>query len=158
MMASKRETKEDTMTDTATVQTTTPEGRTAPVLKKLTPNLMVEDIDATLPFYTDVLGFTVVTTVPEQSPLAWAMLQRDDVIVMLQSRESLAAEIPSLRKEPINRSMTFYTEVTDVEGLLASVRDRAEIVQDLHTTFYGAKEFSIRDPNGYIFAFAENVE
>jgi hypothetical protein len=32
---------------------------------------------------------------------------------------------------------------------------KAIFVQDLHTTFYGAREFAIQDCNGYVLAFAE---
>ena len=35
-------------------------------LKKLTPNLMVEDANETMNFYQDVLGFTLMTSVPEK--------------------------------------------------------------------------------------------
>ena len=60
------------------------------MLKKLTPNLMVEDVEQTLRFYGEVLGFEVITTVPEQPPFGFAIVRRDEVELMFQSRPSLS--------------------------------------------------------------------
>jgi catechol 2,3-dioxygenase-like lactoylglutathione lyase family enzyme len=38
-------------------------------LKKLTPNLMVEDVNRTVAFYQEVLGFELLTSVPEEGQL-----------------------------------------------------------------------------------------
>jgi uncharacterized glyoxalase superfamily protein PhnB len=126
------------------------------MLKKLTPNLMVEDVDRTIAFYRDVLGFELLVTVPpEQGPFGWAMMRRDSVEIMFQSRSSLGEEIPALLDAPIGASVTFYTEVSGLDDLYQQVKGRAEIVQDLHETFYGSREFSFRDLNGYILFFSE---
>src|SRR5262249_2750121 len=51
----------------------------------VTPNLVVSNLDRSLTFYRDVLGFSLVTTVPEQPPFVFAWLQRDTVSVFLNS-------------------------------------------------------------------------
>jgi hypothetical protein len=38
------------------------------------------------------------------------------------------------------------------------VRADILIVQDMHTTFYGSREFAIKDCNAYILAFSEQKE
>ena len=48
-----------------------------------------------------------------------------------------------------------YIDVEDVKSLFESVKDKVEIVQDMHTTFYGSREFAIKDCSGYILAFSE---
>ena len=48
-------------------------------LKKMTPNLMVEDVNSTLAFYKDVLNFELLATVPETGQFNWAMMRRDNV-------------------------------------------------------------------------------
>jgi len=50
-------------------------------LKKLTPNLMVEDVNRTTAFYRDVLGFELLATQPESGQFDWAMMKRNDVEV-----------------------------------------------------------------------------
>ena len=127
------------------------------MLKQLIPNLMTENVDRTIAFYTQTLGFTLKDKYPEQGAAAWAELKRDGVTVMFQSRQSLAAEIPALQDAPIGTSQTFYTVVEDIGTLHAELEGKVEIVQEMHTTFYGIKEFSFKDCNGYIFAYAEPV-
>ena len=125
------------------------------MLKKLTPNLMVEDVQQTLAFYTEVLGFTVLTTVPEHPPLGFAIVQRDQVTLMFQSRPSLSENVPALTGSPIGASQTFYIEVEGVLDLYEALHGKVEIVVDLHKTFYGTQEFYFRDCNGYILSFSE---
>ncbi len=55
----------------------------------VTPNLLVTDIDRSTAFYRDVLGFSVVTTVPEAAPFVFVWLQRGGVNVFLNSRETV---------------------------------------------------------------------
>ena len=125
------------------------------MLKKLTPNLMVEDVARTLEFYRETLGFEVQTTVPEQAPFDFAIVQRDGVELMFQSRSSLSENVPALAGAPIGASQTFYIEVDGVQDLYQALRDKVEIVVDFHTTFYGTREFYFRDINGYVLSFSE---
>ena len=125
------------------------------MLKKLTPNLMVEDVNVTIDFYRDVLGFAVAATVPESGPLDWAMMQRDDVTLMFQARRSLTEEYAPLAGLPVGGSLTFYTEVAGVQELYDALKDQVEIVLDMHDTFYGTREFAFKDRNGYILTFSE---
>lgn len=127
------------------------------MLKKLTPNLMVEDVAQTLSFYRETLGFAVLTTLPEQEPFDFAIVQRDGVELMFQSRASLSENVPALTDSPIGASQTFYIEVEGVRDLYEALREKVEIVVDFHTTFYGTQEFYFRDPNGYILSFSETA-
>jgi quercetin dioxygenase-like cupin family protein len=70
------------------------------MLKKLTPNLMVEDVRQTLAFYQDILGFEVVMTLPEKAPFAFAIVRRGGVELMFQSRQSLSENVPALTGSP----------------------------------------------------------
>ena len=124
------------------------------MLKKLTPNLMVEDVARTLAFYRETLGFELLTTVPDQAPFDFAMVKRDGVELMFQSRASLSENVPALIGSPIGASQTFYIEATNVHELYDSLREKVEIVVDLHSTFYGTQEFYFRDLNGYILSFS----
>jgi len=125
------------------------------MLKKLTPNVMVEDVEKTIVFYRDVLGFETLTTVPGDNETAFAIMQRDNVEVMFQSRKSLSENVPALTGASIGASQTFYIEVSGVDSLYRQVQGKAEIVVDMHDTFYGTREFYFRDVNGYILSFSE---
>ena len=122
--------------------------------KQLTPNLMVEDVNQTIDYYQSVLGFELITTVPDSGQFDWAMMKRDEVTLMFQARTSLGGEIPVLQEHAIGGSLTFYIDVTEVKAWYETLKDKANLVQPFHTTFYGRDEFAISDGNGYILAFA----
>jgi uncharacterized glyoxalase superfamily protein PhnB len=126
----------------------------------VTPNLVVSDLDRSLAFYRDVLGFTVFTTVPEQTspgagePLAFAWMQRDTVNVFLNN------EAASKMKASAGSGMLFITlEAADIasgiDALFAAVKDRAPVKMPLTDQFYGMREFTITDPDGYVVIFAQ---
>ena len=128
------------------------------MLKKLTPNLMVEDVSRTLAFYQDILGFEAVMTLPETAPFDFAIVQRDGVELMFQSRQSLSENVPALADSVIGASQTLYIEISGLTDLYEQLRDKVEIVAHLHTTFYSTREVYFRDINGYILSFSEAVQ
>lgn len=133
-----------------------------------TPDLMVEDVNRTVAFYLEVLGFAFVLGVPEGTTdtvvawpapgrLAFAMVQSGQARLMFQSRASLAAELPRLGGARIGGSVVLYLECDDLEALYARVSERAPFIKAPHTTFYGARECSIEDINGYVLTFAQRA-
>lgn len=130
-------------------------------LTDVTPNLIVADIDSSTAFYRDVLGFSVVTTVPDAAPFAFVWLKRDDVSVFLNSREGV--EPADLAARPVGGTNTLFITVEaaspaeGVDAMFAAVDGRARIVMPLKTQFYGMREFGLEDPDGYIVFFAQRV-
>ena len=51
----------------------------------LTPNLIVADVERSIAFYRDVLGFTVEQTVPDVSPFVFAIVRSGPVEVYLNA-------------------------------------------------------------------------
>lgn len=125
-------------------------------LQKLTPNIMVEDVNRTVQFYQEVLGFELLASVPEEGQFDWAQVQRGGVQLMFESRSSLGGDIPYLKETPIGATLSLYIEMSGVDDLYTQLKERVTVAQDLHTTSYGAKVFVMLDCNGYILAFAEN--
>lgn len=123
-------------------------------MKQLTPNLMVDNVQETLRFYREVLGFSVVMTVPDEGAPVWAMVACGEVRLMFQDRASIVAEYPKLDRSTLGGALTFYIKVDDVTELYARVKDRATILRPLHRTFYDADEFALEDCNGFILTFA----
>jgi len=136
--------------------------------KKLTTNMMVEDVNRTVDFYSNVLGFQFVMGVPEDSQeivtamqkdqaLGFAIVKCENVEMMFQAKKSLALEIPEFSGMKIGGSLTFYIEVENVKGLYEELRDKVTIIKDMQATFYGKREFYIRDFNGYVLTLAGDV-
>ena len=126
-------------------------------LRKLTPNLMVEDVNKTVDFYKNMLGFDVLATVPETGQLNWAMLKQGDVEMQFQTRASLSEEIPAFKDRAIGGTLTLYIDVEDVTALHNALKDKVAIVQAMHTTFYGTQEFAIEDCNGFVLSFSQGA-
>jgi lactoylglutathione lyase len=127
--------------------------------KTLTPNLMVEDVSAAIAFYRDTLGFAVTGTMPAEGEgaLVWASISAGDVSLMFQARHSLEEELPQLTGQPISASQTLYFGVEDADALYEDIRSNAHIIKEPQTTFYGAREFYIQDPSGYILGFSSSA-
>lgn len=121
---------------------------------QLTPNLMVEDVTSTVDWYERRLGFEQTSELGDQDDLEWAQVERDDVAVMFQRRDSIVSEVPAFADAPVGGSFTLYLRVDDVESLAAGLDD-VERVLDLRTSEYGMREFAVEDPNGYVLWFGE---
>jgi len=137
-------------------------------MKTLTPNLAVKNIKETISFYRDILGFELMMAVPEDQSgfgveideskhYIWAMMQNGGVKLMLQEKENLKEDIGDFFDD-IGASVSLYIEVDDVDALYKKLSEKVEIVKDIETTWYGMREFYIKDCNGYILAFALQVE
>lgn len=126
-------------------------------LKQLTPNLMVEDVNETVDFYKNILGFELVISVPQEGIFNWAMVKNGEVSLMFQEKDNIIAEYPVLMGKPLGGGLTLYIKVTDVQSLYNKIKMQAHIILDLHKTFYGAEEFAIQDSNGFVLTFAGDV-
>ena len=135
-------------------------------LKKLAPNFAVPDIEKTVAFYRDVLGFKLEMAVPEdksgveqelteKKKYIYAMVSRDGVEVMFQRTDSIGEDVPPLKGVPIGASVSFYIEVENINALYQEIKPKAEVVKELETVWYGMQEFYVKDCNGYILGFAE---
>ena len=61
-------------------------------LKRLMPNLMVKDVAKTVDFYTNILGFTVLTTVPENEPFVFAIVNANNINISFQEEKNIKEE------------------------------------------------------------------
>lgn len=126
------------------------------MFKSLTPNIIVTDVNATVKWYEENLNFKFANQDDTlDKPLEWAMVQAGEVTLFFQQKESLVKEIPALIDQSIGASMTLYIKVENVQELFDSIKGKVEIVLEMKETFYGAKEFGIKDLNGYILVFSE---
>jgi catechol 2,3-dioxygenase-like lactoylglutathione lyase family enzyme len=122
-------------------------------MKKLTPNLIVDSIEASLPFWVDRLGFTRQSEVPEGDRLGFVILTRGPVELMLQSRASVQKDVAPLADGPYRSAL--YLEVDDLAPIRAALAGWPLVVPE-RTTIYGARELIVRDPAGNAVSFASH--
>lgn len=123
-------------------------------LESLAPNLIVNDVNKAVDFYTQRLGFILVMSKPEKGPYEWAMVTKDGVTIMFQTFNSLKDAIQGLEM-PSGSFGTLFIRVTGIEAYYRGLKDKVRVVSELTLTPYAMHEFTIQDPNGYYLTFAE---
>ena len=126
--------------------------------QSLSPNLIVADVNRSVEFYEGMLGFVKLASVPETGRFDWAMVGRGPVVVMFQTAASMRHDLPSLDLSGAGTTATFYIKVKGLDELLKTIRGKVDLVVPLRKTFYGANEFAIKDPDGYVLMFAEDAQ
>ena len=126
-----------------------------PHFKKLTPNLLVSNVERSLAFYVDTLGFERGMTVPAASPFVFASVTSEPVEIFLNDAATAVKEYPSFGGKPIGATGTLYIEVEGVDALHDRLKSTVKIVMPIATQFYGMREFAIEDPDGYVLTFGE---
>jgi uncharacterized glyoxalase superfamily protein PhnB len=128
-----------------------------PTLKSLTPVLIVDRVEPCLDFWVDRLGFVVVNEVPgNDESLVFAILQKDGIEIMYQTKASVAAENPAQKDELTGHSTGLFITVPSIAALDANEHAMAgaPLVKSRHQTFYGSTEFYVREPGGNVVGFA----
>ncbi|HEV2688890.1 MAG TPA: VOC family protein [Bryobacteraceae bacterium] len=121
-------------------------------VKKITANLYADEIEPSIRFWQR-LGFEKTMEVPAGNKLAFALLKKGNLELMYGTYASLEQD-PEVAKAFRKGTTYLYTEVENLEDALAAVTG-AELVKPIHKTFYGSKEFSVKDPAGHIITFAQ---
>lgn len=120
---------------------------------------MVKDVDKTVSFYNDVLGFELEQSVPgDNERLQWAMMGREGARIMFQEARNLQEEYGMFGDREIGGTLILFATMENLDEYYEEIKHGANIVKEPYTTFYGMKEFVIRDIDGYILTFAEETE
>ena len=125
--------------------------------KKLTPNLLVANVERSLAFYVDRLGFERGLTVPDQSPFVFASVTSGAVEIFFNDAATAIKEYAGFAGKALGATGTMYIEVEGVDALHDRVKSVVKIVIPILTQFYGMREFSFEDPDGYVITLAERV-
>ncbi len=122
-------------------------------IKKLTPNLYTDNVAACATFWTDRLHFEKIVEVPEEGGTAFAALKKGDIEVMYGSYASLERE--PLAAGAFQKGTGFlFVEVDNLDEVLAAMNGVPRVME-VHETFYGATEFTVKDPAGHLITFAQ---
>lgn len=126
-------------------------------MKQIVPHLFVNSVTENIEFYKNVLGFEPIYIQTENNESNFAILKNKNVQVMVGANEILLRFAPEFKERPLVNSSILYFEMDEVKGYYEKVKDNADIIRELHNTWYNTKEFWIKDCNGYLLAFYENI-
>ena len=110
--------------------------------------MYTEDLDATIAFYSDILGFICVE---KNDDWGWASLNLNDVWIML------ARPNEHTPYDKIGFTGSFYFTTDDVEAMWQKLKDKARVCYDIETFPWGMREFAIRTPDGHRMTFGSTA-
>ena len=115
-------------------------------VRRIAPKVVTGDMEGTVAFYCEVLGFTPELKTPEYSVLA-----RDGQAIHFGTAAS--AEISKI----VGEHTEMYMEVRGIKALWEHVKQYKNRyrIRDLFEREYGMTEFHIQDPNGFIVFVGE---
>ena len=126
-------------------------------VKRITPVLLVKEIEPLVPFWVERLGFAKTIEVPEGNKLGFVTFQKGPAEVMYQTYSSVEKDAPPSMSAEARKGPTYlYMEVDSLDAVLAAMKD-VKIVKPVRTAFYGMREFSVQDPGGHFITFAQPV-
>jgi catechol 2,3-dioxygenase-like lactoylglutathione lyase family enzyme len=112
--------------------------------------LEVADVERAAAFWRDRLGFTPGPFYGD--PPAFCIVGRDGVDIALDRSAEQG-------RQPLNQYWAVYIYVDDVEAIAAEMRDRGvEIIRGPETAEYGCREIDVRDPDGHIVCFGQDLD
>ncbi len=119
-------------------------------VEQLWPLFVVRDISASLAFYRDVLGFTLLGTAESNGSTYWCRLQRGGACLMLQQLSSDSEFVPSRD--------AFYFICDDADLMYAELRGRGLELESPSVAFYGMKQVTVPEPDGREIVFESPTE
>jgi uncharacterized glyoxalase superfamily protein PhnB len=141
----------------ATLQANQIEEKKPMNVKKITPVLLVNEIEPVLPFWIDRLGFAKTIEVPDGNKLAFVAFQKGTVEVMYQTYASVEHDAPPAMAAGARKGPTYlYLEVDNLDAILAAMKDVQKVMPE-RTAFYGMREFAVQDPAGHFITFAQST-
>ena len=124
----------------------------------LTPNLIVSDVERSVAFYRDILGFTLEQTVPDASPWVFAIVRSGPVEVYLNAPGPATEEYAVFKGRAIGGTLTLFIRMSHIRAAYETLKTRVPVVMPLEKKWYGPTEFACTDPDGYVITFAELEE
>ena len=119
-------------------------------LRSLIPVLDVRDVEASIVFYCDILGFTVQDKVEWAGKTEWALLRSEQVQLML-----CAGQEGDIEDHPRYSEGVFFLYHENPESLLVYLDSRGvDGEPDLLQPTQRGRDFYLRDPDGYVLWFS----
>lgn len=139
--------------------------------KGMAVGLTCKDMQKSIAFYRDKLGFHMKESWPDEKTPMWCNMVLDGQSVMLGAAmdpamvgemcgdDAVAAKIhgkvaEAFQKHPAGIGVSFYLQVKDVDAYDAAIRKKGiQPLREPKTQFYGIRESLVDDPDGYRLVF-----
>jgi catechol 2,3-dioxygenase-like lactoylglutathione lyase family enzyme len=124
---------------------------TRPKTTAISPSFIVSDVEQTIAFYRDMLGFETRFLAPDQNPF-FAIIGREGAQIFIKSEKGVSP-VPNSTRHPHLR-LDAFIYAPDPDALAAEFIDHgAAFSAPLSDTHDGLRGFEICDPDGYVLFF-----
>lgn len=125
--------------------------------EKINPILWTKDLNETIMFYENVLGFKGKSNFPN-----FVTLTRENIEIMfvVPQDEPEECKDPADKEEFFPRPVltgSIFIVTDQVDELWESVKDKATIKDSIENRKYLMRDFSILDNNGYELVFGQDI-
>ena len=122
-------------------------------IRQVWPLLAVEDMDRSIDFYRDRLGFAMVGHAESKGHLFWCRLERGGSSLMLQRANE--EDGPA---EARGRGIAFYFVCDDADAMYTELSGRGMQLTPPSVADYGMKQLFVPEPDGYSICFESPTE
>ena len=133
-------------------------------MPSISPLLSVDDIGKSLDYYEKVLGFRRGLTLPgDDGKLTHGEAHTGDLMVMFgpaQHPENVAAaKLAQGAAKGVGVLLYFDLGEQDIDKYYKDVKGAgAKIIEAVQDQFWGDRNFTVEDPDGYILTFSKHVK
>jgi uncharacterized glyoxalase superfamily protein PhnB len=115
-------------------------------LQNITPFLTVNDLQASIAWYRDVLGFTVAEEYKMEDKVVGVRLEAGSVQLMIGQDDFAKG-----RDRVKGTALRFYCQTTqDIDALAAKIREKGgKLTQEPTDQPWGRRDFAVVDPDGF---------
>ncbi|MBR9682348.1 MAG: VOC family protein [Candidatus Aenigmarchaeota archaeon] len=129
---------------------------------KLVPELSVSNLQKSLDFYVDVIGF-VLEYKREEDKFSFLSFQGSQIMIEEYSEDPVWDT--GKLEHPFGRGINFQIDIDDVDSLVNSLKKaNYSIKMDIREKWYkkddkllGVREILVMDPDGYLLRFSEDI-
>ena len=122
----------------------------------LSPLLAVRNVEETIEFYKNILGFETGMVFPDENNPEYADLSKDGMVMMFL----LAKNMGIGSDEKLGIGVNLYMEIDgDIDEYYAELKKKSvKFVYDIKDEHFGIRDFAIEDIDGYQLTFNRRLE
>jgi glyoxylase I family protein len=124
-------------------------------IQYLCPLISVYDMNVSLQFYSDVLGFYIHQSAGEKNDLGWVWLKRNNTDLMLNTAYETPdrPEQPDATRDAAHHDTILYLGCADVDAAYHELLSKGIKLGPPEIAPYGMKQLYCHDPDGYGICF-----
>lgn len=125
------------------------------VAKSVVVELMVRDVNETIKFYQDILGFTLLVKEEHDGKTEWAKMELGAFQISFKPDYKMVEEVEYMQNKEMGGTLSVCIGVENLVEHYQAIQHKFEMLDYPHLTPCGSTQFSMLDPNGYVVTFEQ---